>query len=175
MVALQNKTKYDVRIEDANEDSEISQNQLRKGIFKKFLVKLTTTGANLTYTKTSGIYVVPELIMLDTHTALEYHIFIGTNCSSQIEANVQFELKFAIEKGDDLEMFNQPNKVTVEFVSKTVSVYASAASKVIPSDSYAIYRTGESVRNVDNFTLNFTRESGDESIEVMRMKEYQGK
>ena len=72
-------------------------------------------------------------------------------------------------------MFNQLNKVTVEFVSKTVSVYASAASKVIPSDSYAIYRTGESVRNVDNFTLNFTRESGDESIEVMRMKEYQGK
>ena len=88
MVALQNKTKYDVRIEDANEDSEISENQIRKGIFKKFLVKLTTTGANLTYTETSGIFVVPELIMLDTHTALEYPIFIGTNCSSQIEANV---------------------------------------------------------------------------------------
>ena len=108
LVALQNKTKYDVRIEDANEDSEISENQIRKGIFKKFLVKLTTTGvrykarANLTYTKTSGIFVVPELIMPDTHTALEYPIFIGTNCSSQIEANVQFELKFAIEKGDDL-------------------------------------------------------------------------
>ena len=58
-VALQNKNKYNVKIEDANEDQDkdIGLNHIRLGLFKKFIVKVIPDGirykakANLTYDK----------------------------------------------------------------------------------------------------------------------------
>ena len=176
-VALQNKNKYNVKIEDANEDQDkdIGLNHIRLGLFKKFIVKVIPDGirykakANLTYDKTltPNIFVVNNVIMIDTHTALEYPIYIGTNCSNLIETNAQIDLNFEIREGEDKEMFNAPNKVTVEFVNQPVTIQSSVSSKIIPSDSYAIYRTEESVRNVDRFTLTYTQKTGDPSINVL--------
>ena len=69
--------------------------------------------------------------MLDTHTALEYPIYIGTNCSNLIETNAQIDLNFEIKEGEDKEMFNAPNKVTVEFVNQPVTIQSSVSSKII--------------------------------------------
>ena len=48
-VALQNKNKYNVKIEDANEDQDkdIGLNHIRLGLFKKFIVKVINLDTSL--------------------------------------------------------------------------------------------------------------------------------
>ena len=174
-VSLQ-ENKFNIKFVDAKDDSEIAENQIRVGIYKKFLLTLTPTNKRVkarVHLKfidpaTDPIVAKPEDIYIDTHTALEYPVYIGAGCETNIVAGTTYKVNFSIQDGDDKEMFNQPQTLEVTFINKPADVYVFSGSRVIPSDSYSIYRIDETIRNVDAFTLSFVQKEGDDnhSVEV---------
>ena len=174
-VSLQ-ENKFNIKLVDAKDDPEVEENQIRVGIYKKFLLTVTPTSkrvkakVHLKFIDPASDPIVaqPQDIYIDTHTSLEYPVYIGAGCQSDIVAGTKYNVNFSIEDGDDKEKFNAPETLVVTFINKPAEAFVFSGSRVIPSDSYSIYRTDETIRNVDPFTLSFVQKEGDDnhSVEV---------
>ena len=124
-VSLQ-ENKFNIKLVDAKDDPEVEENQIRVGIYKKFLLTVTPTSkrvkakVHLKFIDPASDPIVsqPQDIYIDTHTSLEYPVYIGAGCQSDIVAGTKYNVNFSIEDGDDKEKFNAPETLVVTFINK---------------------------------------------------------